>query len=264
MMDIQLLRHQAIKTGLGLKYLSKEEHLTHLLKQLNELFSNNCILKGGTALNKGYLQSLQKARFSEDIDLDYHTKQTRTQSIETIKKTMENITDFTITKPRLQHHTLRFDCYYTNQLNEKDRIQTEFYLQKSNSVKPPQPIIIQPQYIPAPATLFTTYCLEDLLAQKLTALYKRNQGKDIYDIFYALDLSYNKTYVKQSLTTHLTHNHITLTYKEFIHDLLKKIDHMQSNAYYIGNTTKSFHPKNTQTKLDNLYKNTQRKNTNTI
>ncbi len=54
MIDLDMLQLQAVKTGLGVKYLSKEEQISILLKQLNEIFSDDdVILKGGTAFNRG-------------------------------------------------------------------------------------------------------------------------------------------------------------------------------------------------------------------
>ena len=60
MIDLDMLKLQAVKTGLGIKYLSKEERISILLSQLNEIFQDDIILKGGTALNRGYLYSMQR------------------------------------------------------------------------------------------------------------------------------------------------------------------------------------------------------------
>ena len=38
MADIEILRHLAAKTGLGLNYLSKDERISLLLEQLRDLF----------------------------------------------------------------------------------------------------------------------------------------------------------------------------------------------------------------------------------
>jgi predicted nucleotidyltransferase component of viral defense system len=244
MIDLDMLKLQAVKTGLGIKYLSKEERISILLSQLNEIFPDDIILKGGTALNRGYLYTMQRGRFSEDIDLDYLKNKTLDDKIKHIKNKMKKINEFDVSPPRILHRTLRFDCQYVNQLDEKDRVQIEFYLSRKKSAKPGQRILLQSQYLPITATLFYVYSLEDILAQKLITLYRREEGKDIYDLFYSLDLTYNKKIVHDALSKLFIHYHIKLQYSNFIKELIKKIDVMHSNSYYIGNATNHFIPHN--------------------
>jgi hypothetical protein len=242
MIDVDLLRLQAVKTGLGIKYLAKDERISILLAQLHEIFSDTVVLKGGTAVNRGYLQPRQRGRFSEDIDLDYPRHQSLTTKINTIKTLMKKTIDFEISPPRMLHQTLRFDCHYVNQLDEKDRVQVEFYLSDRDPTQLPQTMLLQSPYTPASATLFTVYTLEELLAQKIITLYARGEGKDMYDVFYLLDLSFKKTIVQNACTQLFIHYHIPLDYAGFITELLKKLVTLQSNAKYIGNTTNHFIP----------------------
>lgn len=244
MIDRDLLQLQAVKTGLGIKYLSKEERISILLQQLHTIFSENeIVLKGGTALNRGYLYKTGKGRFSEDIDLDYHKSISIHKKIQNITNYMEQIQEFNISSPRLHHRTLRFDCQYTNQYDEKDRVQVEFYLSRKTIDYTPQKILLQSPYLPIAATNFTVYILEELIAQKLISLYRRIEGKDIYDLFYALDLTYDKNKVIHSVSTLFKQYHIKHTIHDFLTNLLEKIDDMESNAYYIGNSTNHFIPK---------------------
>lgn len=244
MIDVDILKLQAVKTGLGVKYLSKEERISHLLKQLDEIFSNkDVILKGGTALNRGYLYKLKKGRFSEDIDLDYIKKISLNEKIKNIKKNMRKINDFTVDKPRQLHRTLRFDCLYTNQIEEKDRVQVEFYLSKEKIIGQNQKILLQSQYLPVEATNFNVYSFEELLAQKLISLYRRTEGKDIYDIFYGLELKFSKKQVLDALSNLFTHYHIEVNQKDFFKKLQTKLDEIEKNSKYIGNSTNHFIPK---------------------
>jgi len=245
MMDIELLKLQAVKTGLGVKYLSKEERISILLRQLNEIFLDDTIvLKGGTAFNRGYLYASQKGRFSEDIDLDYCKYCSIDEKIQSIKKQMKKINAFSVSPPRMLHRTLRFDCQYINQLDEKDRVQVEFYLSEKNYDVSPQKILLQSQYLPVAATIFFVYSLEEILAQKLIALYRREEGKDIYDLFYGLDLKFDKKRVYIALSNLFVHYHIDLNYQGFFEILEEKMDEIQSNSKYIGNSTNHFVPKN--------------------
>ncbi len=242
MIDLDMLQLQAVKTGLGIKYLSKEEKISILLNQLNDNFKN-IVLKGGTALNRGYLYSIQKGRFSEDIDLDLLSDETLDKKIQYIKSNMKNITDFDISKPRMLHRTIRFDCQYENQLNEIDLVQVEFYLSTKKASFEPKKILLQSQYLPVSATLFPVYIFEELLAQKLISLSRRMEGKDIYDTFYGLDLKIDKQKLHASLTNLFKHYHIKLNYDDFLKDLLGKLSDAETNAFYIGNSTNHFIPK---------------------
>ena len=244
MIDLDMLKLQAVKTGLGIKHLSKEERISILLSQLNEIFSDDIVLKGGTALNRGYLYSMQRGRFSEDIDLDYCKHKSLDNKIRHIKNEMKKINEFDVSQPRILHRTLRFDCEYVNQLDEKDRVQVEFYLSEKKSAKSGQRILLQSQYLPVSATLFFVYSLEDLLAQKLITLYGREEGKDIYDLFYGLDLTLKEKILRDALSKLFVHYHIKLKYPDFIQELIKKIDKMHSNSQYIGNATNHFIPRN--------------------
>lgn len=244
MIDLDMLKLQAIKTGLGIKYLSKEERISILLTQLNEIFPDDVVLKGGTAFNRGYLYSIQKGRFSEDIDLDYCKHKSLDDKIKHIKTMMKKINEFDVSKLRILHRTLRFDCQYINQLDEKDRVQVEFYLSEKKPALPPKRILLQSQYVLGNATLFSVYSLEDLLAQKLITLFSRKEGKDIYDLFYGLDLVFKEKILRDAVSKLFIHYHINLEYPDFIKELIKKIDEMQSNSSYIGNATNHFIPHN--------------------
>ena len=85
MADPEILRYLAAKTGLGLKYLSKDENISIVLEQLRGLFPE-VILKGGTALNRVYLAKSGVSRFSEDIDLDFISDESLDKKISTIRE----------------------------------------------------------------------------------------------------------------------------------------------------------------------------------
>jgi len=243
MIDLDMLKLQAVKTGLGLKYLAKEERISILLKQLKNMFSDEIvILKGGTAFNRCYLYETHKARFSEDIDLDYFKAVSLDEKIKDIKKKMRKIKEFTISAPRLLHRTVRFDCKYASQLGEGDRVQVEFYLSEKISASPPQNLVVQSQYLPVEATMFSVYSLEDLIAQKLVSYYRRTEGKDIYDLFYGLDLSFHKKTVYTALNHLFDHYHIRSDHHQFFEKILEKTDDMQENSRFIGNSTNHFIP----------------------
>ena len=90
MADPEILRYISAKTGLGLKYISKDEKVSIVLEQLKGLFPE-VILKGGTALNRVYLAKLGVSRFSEDIDLDFVSDKSLDEKISVIKERVAEI-----------------------------------------------------------------------------------------------------------------------------------------------------------------------------
>ncbi|PXF61269.1 MAG: hypothetical protein C4B59_04775 [Candidatus Methanogaster sp.] len=236
MADPEILRHISAKTGLGLKYLSKDEKVSIVLEQLRGLFPE-VILKGGTALNRVYLARLGVSRFSEDIDLDFVSDYSLNEKISAISERVMGITDFDVQGPRILHRTLRFDCYYVNEFDDKDRIRIEFYLTRTESLKV-EDVLVKSHFIEAHPTIFKVYSLEDLMARKFVALYNRMEGKDIYDIFYCLDLDFDEGVLFKALDIML--DFYGIDHPGFLDDLLVRLEAARENSYYIGNSANHF------------------------
>lgn len=240
MVDPDILRHISVKTGLGLKYLSKDEKVSIVLEQVRGLFPE-VILKGGTALNRAYLARLGVSRFSEDIDLDFISDQGLDEKISAIRERVAEMTDFDVQGPRILHRTLRFDCYYMNEFGDKDRVRIEFYLTRTESLKVEDALVKSP-FIETHPTIFRIYSLEDLMARKFIALYNRMEGKDIYDIFYCLDLDFDKGDLLKALDIML--DFYRIDQQGFSDDLRLRLEAAKENSYYIGNCANHFIPKN--------------------
>ncbi len=240
MADPEILRYISAKTGLGLKYLSKDEKISIVLEQLRGLFPE-VILKGGTALNRVYLAKLGVSRFSEDIDLDFVSDKDLDEKISAIKERVAEIKDFDIGDLRILHRTLRFDCYYMNEFGDKDRIRIEFYLTRTEFLKAEDALVKSP-FIETHPTIFKVYSLEDLMARKFIALYNRMEGKDIYDLFYCLDLDFDKEDLSKALNLMLDFYRISQL--GFPDNLMLRLEDARKNSYYIGNSTNHFTPRN--------------------
>jgi len=195
-MDIRTLRRYAFEQGLGLNYISKEEKITQALQQLHILFDDKIILKGGTALNRAYLKD--NARFSEDIDVDY-INQDNKKATRDIRTIMKDFGFFDVKKPRLMKHTLRFDCYYQNELNHRDRIQIEFFLLHKTLIGEVKKQVLHSQIIETSQSISNVYSIESILSRKLIAAYLRTEGKDYYDLFFALDIKFSKKKLRKYL-----------------------------------------------------------------
>lgn len=239
MADPEILRYLAAKTGLGIKYLSKDERISIVLEQIRDLFPE-VVLKGGTALNRVYLAKIGFSRFSEDIDLDFISNESLDKKISAIKERVAGIKGFDVKDPRILHRTLRFDCYYINEFDEKDLVRIEFYLTQTKAIKKGEMLVKSP-FIETHPVIFNLYSLEDLMARKFIALYNRMEGKDIYDLFYCLDLNFDPERLFKALTIML--DFYKLDQPTFFKDLLLKLKNARKNAYYIGNSTNHFIPR---------------------
>lgn len=239
MADPELLRYLAARTGLGLKYLSKDEKISIILSQIRDLFPE-VVMKGGTALNRAYLAKAGVSRFSEDIDLDYASGETLDTKIGSIADRMKNITGFEIDGPEILHRTVRFDCRYANEFGDQDRIMTEFYLSRTRAVKILDVLVASP-FVETHPTVFRIYSLEDLMARKLMALFFRGEGKDIYDVFYCLQQEIDRRAFDRAF------GFMAKTYRidpeAFPSELIDRLHTLRKNAFYIGNSANHFIPR---------------------
>lgn len=238
MADLELLRYTAAKTGLGLKYLSKDEKLSLMLEQLRDIFPE-VILKGGTALNRAYLSKASVSRFSEDIDLDFIREATLENNVSRIREGMSGVKGFYLGEPRIRHRTLRFDCSYDFELGGRDQIQVEFYINDIKSVNS-EDILIKSPFLETHSTIFKTYSLEDLIARKFMALHNRTEGKDIYDLFYSLDLAYNDEILTRAMS--LAMEFYRIEEGGFFDRIGVRLADARSNWSYIGKSTNHFIP----------------------
>lgn len=239
-MDEQQIKLTALQTGLSMHYISKEDRITQLLEQLSG--RPNMTLKGGTALSRAYLTKNNAGRFSEDIDIDYASNKTMHEKIKELDGITSTLKGYEKQKPRLMGRTLRFDMRYVNDLGKKDTIRLEFHLGQNKiayTTKPEKTIL---KSITQQTTLFTTYSLEDLTARKLIALYNRAEGKDIYDVYHALQLPQRQDKLKKAITQMKKAYSIMENRPLFKKNLIKKLEEAKANIKYIQTSTNHYIP----------------------
>jgi len=88
--------------------------------------------------------------------------------------------------------------------------------------------------------MFMAYSLEDLLAKKIVALYNRMEGKDIYDVFHALNMAFERDKFLKALELTIKFYHIE---GNFWNELINRLNQAKKNARHIGNSTNHFIPK---------------------
>ena len=241
MADVDMIRIVAAKTGLGMKSISKDEKLSLVIGQLADVLKGEfAVLKGGTVLNRVYLPKV--ARFSEDIDVDIISKSPVSEKVKAMKRAMKGVKGFEVSEPRMLHRTVRFDCYYTNEFGERDRIRVEFYLgfTKLVAAKKPTGVAISSIFLPSTPSVFRVYSLEDMLARKLVALFSRAEGKDMYDVFHLLDLGFNKRVLKVAIQRMLRFLKLRLSVGEFLEKVVGKVEAAAGNWRYIRDSTNHY------------------------
>lgn len=235
MADIEMIKLVSLRTGLGMKFVSKDAKLSVLLAQLSGLLEGkNVVLKGGTAMNRIYI----KKRFSEDIDLDFVSRNSAKQKLEAINKVMAGLTGFKVERPRRMGSVYRYDCGYENEFGAKDKIRVEFNISFSRVIAAsvPEKRAVSPFIFPSEAALMPAYSFEDLIARKIAAVVGREDGKDIFDLSHALDMDFSKRKLQEALKAIGFGNHV-----EMKKDIQRRLEGMREKAI-IGNSANHYIP----------------------
>ncbi len=182
-MDLDELRRLAAKEEISLNYIAKDEMISKVLVKLQKF--DNIILKGGTAINRVYLKN---KRFSEDIDLDLIFNGTVKQALTITDEIIKVVEGFTIARPRIMKETIRYDLFYTNPLNHKDKIMLEFKVIKKAGNYSKK--IVNFGFVPYDSSLINVYTIEELIKHKIACIMARNEGKDFFDLYYLLEISH--------------------------------------------------------------------------
>jgi len=216
-MDISELRKLASKEELSLNYIAKDLMISKALFGMQGF--ENIILKGGTALNRVYLKN---KRFSEDIDFDLVFRGSIMGAIEKTREIISRLGEFELSKPRIMKETIRYDLYYNNPLDHRDKIRIEFKAITNPSEHSHK--VVNFGFVPFDASLHNVYELEVLLKHKIDCVLNRIEGKDFFDIYHILDvLKGNINIPKQ--------------------DILDRIDIISKDISFIANTLNHYVPR---------------------
>ena len=175
MIDREFLLKVAKNKGLkNREHIEKDYFQDVLLYHLYKK-SNNFIFKGGSCLYKLY----NLPRFSEDLDFSILTQKNIKETIESVARELKAKIESKKTKTSFLFK-LRFSGILT-QFNIV-RIDVSLYnivfgFEVKNYVSP---------YIDIPPFSLRVLKLEEILAEKIHALIKRNNARDLYDLFFLL------------------------------------------------------------------------------
>jgi len=160
-------------------------------RALIELFSNDVIrenlaFRGGTAIHKLYLKP--QVRYSEDIDLVQIYPRPINPVMVEIRKAMMFLGAKRDTKQNNRMNTIvyRFDTEIAPII--KSRLKIEINCREHLSVLGFKKMnhSINNSWFSGSSEIIT-YEAEELLGTKLRALFQRSKGRDLFDLYYALD-----------------------------------------------------------------------------
>lgn len=166
----------------------------------DELLSSHLYLKGGTAINKLYLQ--KTARLS--VDLDFNAIGSKEEVMAERNKIRGKIIEL-LEEQDEGYTTKKKDTY--EQTTVKMRYSPLFgpskqYMKIEISNIERFPVLgkaIKEYNVPdsKDRIIISTYTIEELIATKLRALYDRLKGRDIYDLYFLSSFDFDKTLVRK-------------------------------------------------------------------
>lgn len=155
-----------------------------------ELFSHRQIadklyFRGGTALYKLHL--IPSARYSEDIDLVQINPEPIGETIDLIKSVIDPWLGRSKRQFKQGRVNLVYRFYSEDQPPVKLRLKFEINTREHFSVEPPAVVQFRMNnpWFSGSASI-RSYQLDELLGTKLRALYQRKKGRDLFDLWYAL------------------------------------------------------------------------------
>ncbi|MDE1824963.1 MAG: nucleotidyl transferase AbiEii/AbiGii toxin family protein [Candidatus Micrarchaeota archaeon] len=168
---IDELRDYAARGGLSLNFVVKEAFLFELMESVR---IKGFVLKGGTAINKGYLDGHQ--RFSEDLDYDTDL------DLNDAKKYIRNL-GWEIKKEFFTKHSIGFMMAYRFEgIRDVVRLDLSFGVKKNIEMRR-----VSSDFIPV-SKIVSMYDFGELNHQKESAFEERKEWKDAYDLYWMHEL----------------------------------------------------------------------------
>lgn len=170
------------------KGLTNKEHIEKDYFQdiiLSKLFArtNNFIFKGGTALYKLY----NLPRFSEDLDFSITTEAEK-EDIEKIIREIIEKDIFTIKSIKKAYNTILIKLACKGIITKYNTLRIDINL-KNKLLRNFEVKNYIPQYIDINPFAIRVLNLEEIISEKIHALFTRQKARDLFDMFYLLRIS---------------------------------------------------------------------------
>jgi predicted nucleotidyltransferase component of viral defense system len=146
----------------------------------NSKITESLAFRGGTALNKLFIHP--PARYSEDIDL----VQINSEPIGETVKAIRSVLDEWLGSPKskLTHRSAKLLYKFDSIGNLPSKLKIEINTTEHFHILPLRKTEhnVQSPWLNGKADI-TTYEIDELMATKLCALYQRNKGRDLFDLW---------------------------------------------------------------------------------
>ncbi len=200
-----------------------------LSRAVVELFSDprareQLAFRGGTALHK--LHMAPAVRYSEDIDL----VQVEAGPAKPIFEVVRDRLDPWLGKPKTKTKRNGVQLLYgfdtefppVRRMRVKVEVNTREHFSEFGFVT--MPFAVESRWFSGEAEV-TTYSLDELLGTKLRALYQRKKGRDVFDLWHALERGgVDADTIVQCFRAYLAHTGLRVSQAEFTSNLDAKAD----------------------------------------
>lgn len=151
----------------------------------NEFLASHLAFRGGTALHKLYISP--QVRYSEDIDLVQLKAEPIKQTIEELSESLSFLGK-PVVKQKANNNTLVFRLESEIEPVMPIRLKVETNCREHFNILGQTTVdfSIENQWFSGQCSV-TTYQLDELLGTKLRALYQRRKGRDLFDLYKALN-----------------------------------------------------------------------------
>ncbi len=192
--------------------------------------ANTLAFRGGTALYKLHIHP--PARYSEDIDL----VQVRAESAGRMMDTIREVLDPWLGRPRWKQTEGRVTFVYRFQSEDTPplplRLKVEINSREHFAVYGliQRPFSVTSRWFEGEAKI-TTYTLDELMATKFRALYQRRKGRDLFDLFMALEeTELDPNRVITAFLQYMAHGGHNVTQDKFEQNIREKLLDTRFNA----------------------------------
>lgn len=201
----------------------------------DEFIRERLAFRGGTALHKLFLKPA--ARYSEDIDLVQVKPEPFGQIIDRIRESLSYLGTPRITQ---KQHNNTLVYRFASEDNVPIKLKVEVNTREHSSFFGliNMPVKLDSAWIKDEAAV-PVFSLDELLATKLRALYQRKKGRDLFDLWYAINNArVNVESVIKAFRYYLQEEGTLISQKLFIENIEKKI----RDKNFIGDTYGLFRP----------------------
>lgn len=187
------------------------------------IIKNNLVFRGGTALNKLFLNP--PARYSEDIDFVQKNAEPIGTTIDAIREALKPWLGEP--KRKITERSAKLVYQYQSVDGLPAKLKIEINTTEHFQVLP---LRFQPFSLDSPwfkgECVIATYELEELMATKLRALYQRRKGRDLFDLWYVFkQMTINKKQVLEIFQNYCVYNNIMISKELFLENMkLKRLN----------------------------------------